>query len=179
MKIEHEIKDVQMVRYRTISEALIVGLGKHLLDGISNRILDTLHLLNADEESELSEVLHEPLWRVYEDEKSCTQTCALVSMEQEMTEHEFRLALTKNDHQYVPASISEAMSYLPVLKEKGIEVDFVFHLGTSFRTEKFFEQKILTRKNGTVELVPFYHATKLKPHYTIVVVKEEKKQAKK
>lgn len=178
MKIEH-MENVRVVRHHTEAEAVIAGLGKHALNGVSNRILSLLHLERTDPaERELAEVLRSPLWREYEGEPVYDRTCALVSLEGDMGVHEFYEELAEKD--YFPASVSEGMSYLPVLSANKIEVETVFHLGTATfvgeHNEK--ERRLLTRKQGSVELIPFYHATRLKPHYHIVVVRKAEKKKK-
>lgn len=178
MKIEHEIQDVEIVRYRTIADALTAGLGKHLLDGPSNRILNALHLDRPTEVSlKLSETLREPLRKWYESGEAYRRTLALVSLDGEMTAHDFRRKLAEDG--YYPASVSEGMSYIRLLTARRIEVDGVLHLGTFLRTETFEEKRLLTRKNGDIELIAFHSAMKLKSYYRIIAVKEEKKQVKK
>ena len=177
MKIEHEMKSVRIVRHHTIADALMVGLSKYPLDGLSNRIFSALHLNKPTvAEQELAEMLYQPLWREYEGETVYERTLALISLDMEIGVHEFYQELVKND--CYPASFSEGMSYLPVLVASDVMIDAVLHLGTSLRDEKWMEYRLLTREKGNVELIHFYSAMKLKSYYRTIVVKEEKKQVK-
>jgi hypothetical protein len=110
---------------------------------------------------------------LWDESEEYTRTLALVTFAGEMKAKEFFERIEKSG--YYPASVSEGMAYLPILAEKGIDVDTVFHLGTSFRDEKYTEFRLLTRSNGEVEPIPFFSATRLKQYYHIVVVKKEKK----
>ena len=172
MKIEHESK-VRVVPYQTIEDALLTGLSKDLLNNPYKRIIGALRLnRKTPEERELSEVLREPLWGEYYE-----RTLALASLEQEMGVHELYQELARDG--YCPAGISEEMPYLRILAARGVEVDVVFHLGTSLRTSTLTERRLLTKKNGDIELVPFYHVTRLKSYYKIIVAKEEKGRPRK
>lgn len=183
MEIKYEIPDVRIVRYPTIAKALEVGFskvsGSHAL---SRLVLHTLHLDTKTQkqlkaEQELVEMLSHPLELDGEGEEY-QRTLALVTLVGEMKAQEFFERLGKSG--YYPASVSEAMAYLPILAEKGIAVDAVFHIGTSFRNEKHEEFRLLTRSKGEVELIPFYHhGARLKQYYHIVVVKKEKENQRK
>ena len=176
MNIGHEIKDVRVVRHPTIAGALAAGLGrKFVVDtpaSRGDRVLKALRLARkAKERSELSELLHEPLWKEYEGESTYEWTLALVSLETDMCVSELYLKLF--ERHYRPASLSEAMCYLPMLTARQVEVDFVFHLGFMRCNEYGIEQRLITRKSGSVEPVPFHRKTTLKPYYHIVVAKDE------
>ena len=176
MKIEYETKDVKIVRYRTPAEALASGFRAGISGSLSRIVLDTLYKGKPAEVDELAEALREPLWREYEGEKTYERTLALISLSREMEIREFYQKLNELESGYYPASLSEGMSYLPVLAKDGVQADVVIHLGTSFRDEEYHERRLLTKKNGSAELVAFYPATRLKPHYKLIVVKREKKQ---
>ena len=176
MKIEYEVKDVEIVRKRTIAEALEARPGGRLLGGLPHLLLSTLSRSRSPDipngERELAEILREPLWKECEGERVCKRTLALASLDKGMSMREFYREL--NDARYYPASISEGTSYLPVLAARSVRADLL-HLGTVLRIE-YGEYRLLTKKNNAVELVAIYPATQLKPHYKIVVVKKESTQ---
>lgn len=176
MKIEYEIKNVKVVRHHTIAEALTMGLGNRLTDNLFRFVRDLLRQSRSlDEKEELIEVLGEPLLKEYEGKKTYERTIALVSLDKEIGIREFYQELAKGE--YYPASVSEGMSYLPILASDGVRIDAVLHLGTFLRNEEYIEQRLLTRKNGSAALVAFHPTMKLKPYYRIIVVKAEKKQS--
>ncbi|OGG78608.1 hypothetical protein A3A36_01015 [Candidatus Kaiserbacteria bacterium RIFCSPLOWO2_01_FULL_52_12b] len=169
MKIEHEIS-VRVVRYRTIKKALVASFKKGTRKVVKQTFLGLLPKRKMTEtERELAEILHQPLLKGYEGESVYERTLALTSVEKEIEVRDFYQQLAELE--YYPASISEGLSFM---RTSGVEVDKILHLGTCIRNEKFLEKRLLTRKNGVVELEPFFPATKLKPHYHIVVVKKEK-----
>ena len=173
MKIEHELPDIAVVRFRTIAEALIASSGTHHLNDLSVRVLNTLHLNRQSKaEAVVLEVLHQPLVAMYEDVSEYRRTLAVVSLEKEMNLNDFFQAL--NESNYYPASMSESVSYLRALRGRGVNVSPIFHLGTFILDDQYREQRLLVRDNGTVELVPSYPMTKLKAYYWIVVVKKER-----
>lgn len=172
MKIEYEIKNVKVVRHHTIAEALTMGLGNRLTDNLFRFIRDLLRQSRSlDERKELIEVLSEPLSKEYEGKKTYERTIALVSLDKEIKIREFYQELAKSE--YYPASVSEGMSYLPILASSGVRVDALFHLGTFFRNEEYIEQRLVTRRNGSAALIAFHPTMKLKPYYHIIVVKNE------
>ncbi|MFI5260479.1 MAG: hypothetical protein ACHQU0_01640 [Candidatus Paceibacteria bacterium] len=163
VKIVDEIPEVKIVRCRTIAEALIRG-GFHpqKVDLVSGLIHGTFHpTVTAS-----ADVLYEPLAKEHEGDMEYCRTCAIASLDAEMTVSELYRALDKAG--YYPASISEGASYLSMHM-----VENVMHLGTLIRDERYQEYRLFTRGNGKVEFVPFYSATKLKAYYKIVVVKKE------
>ncbi len=173
MKIEHEIKDVGIVRGRSIAEALAARAGSRFFGGLPHLLLNTLSRNKppnvSAEERELAEVLHEPLWKEYEGERICKRTLALASLDKGMSIRECYREL--GNACYYPASISEGMSYLSARTAPSGEAGLILHLGTILRIE-YREYRLLTRKNSAVALVAIYPATQLKPHYKIVVVKK-------
>jgi hypothetical protein len=163
VKIIHEIKEIRIVRCRTIAEALIRGgYHKQHVDIVSGLIHGTFRVDNFSH----FDVLYEPLMKEYEGDDVYFRTCALASLDREMSVPEFYRVIDREG--YYPASISEGSSYLTL----GM-VENVIHLGTFIRDESYHEQRLLTRGNGKVEFVPFFSATKLKPYYRVVVVKKE------
>lgn len=182
MKIEYEMADVKIVRYLTIAKALEVGFDRFKRSkALSKLVFHTLHLdtktpKQLKAEQELQEMLAQPLG-IWDEIEEYTRTLALITFSGEMKAKEFFERLEKSG--YYPASVSEGMAYLPILAERGIVADTVFHLGTSFRDEKYMESRLLTRSNGEVEPISFFSATRLKQYYHIVVVKKEKENQKK
>jgi len=182
MKIEYEVANVQIVRYLTAEKVIEVGFSKiKESNPLSKLVLHTLHLdtktpMQLKAEQELHEMLAQPLG-MWDEREMYTRTLALVTFAGEMKAQEFFERLEKSG--YYPASVSEGMAYLPILAEKGIAVGAVFHLGTSFRDEKYTEFRLLTKSKGEVEPIPFFSTMKLKQYYHIVVVKKEKENKRK
>ena len=175
MRIEHEIKDVKVVRYGSIADALspLYGKGsyeKQRTDIVGSLMSGELHVVHPH-----IRALHERLSRVHEGEPTYRRTCALVTLEREWKVREFYDALA--DREYYPAGVSEGVSYLLLLKSHKAITGSVAHLGTRILDEQFREQRLLTKEDGNVELIPVYGETKLKPYYRVVVVKKEIKKA--
>lgn len=156
MKIAHRIKGVKVVKYDNFAEALIAGLGRYRTD-ISDMI---------------AALLQESLGNRYEEEGCVYCQCALASLEREMSVHELYEILEDTDYRL--ADFSESMSYLRLLRKRGVALGSILHLGTFICGEDFREQRFLTKGDGTVKFVNFYPATKLEPSYDIVVVEKEK-----
>lgn len=179
MNILYEISDVKIEPYRTVAEALEAGFRKFAKEkAISKAVLHTLHLDNKtkaalEKEEEIEIMLRQPLWSGYESELSYTRTLALVSLESKIEVKDFCRELAQSG--YFLASLSESMSYVPILINQHIKIDYILHLGTILRNERFEEFRLLTKNKGESELISFYPGTKLKPYYHIVVVKKEKK----
>ncbi|MFZ2983954.1 MAG: hypothetical protein WA053_02615, partial [Minisyncoccia bacterium] len=96
--------------------------------------------------------------------------CALASLDTEVGVREFYEELDRKG--YFPESLSEGSAYLALLLAGGVKIGAVLHLGTFILDEEYREQRLLTREHGRAELIPLYHATKLKSYYHIVVVKK-------
>ncbi|MDE2021642.1 MAG: hypothetical protein KGI71_01825 [Patescibacteria group bacterium] len=162
MKIEHVVLAVKIVRRGTILDAL------HEISSGSVR-------LDVPKGFRCNDLLREPLWERYEGDWLYKRTLGLASLQEKMTRRDFYRKLGEDD--YYPASFSEAMAYLLVLKERGVAVGNVLHLGTILRSEEYMEGRLLTKPSGAVEFVPFYPATRLGPSYSIVVVRAERRNA--
>lgn len=155
MKITHRRVDVKIVHYGTAADALLSGLGKR------HRETDGLVI----------GLLNEQLGNEHKEDKSYLR-CALVSLESEIGVRELYNFLYERD--CYPASFSEGMSYLRLIRKCGVAIGTVLHLGTFIRGEDFREQRFLTRGDGTIRLIDFYPDMKLKTCYDIVVVEKER-----
>lgn len=153
MKIEHETKDVLVTRYATIATAFSIGL-KDRRKGIITEL----------------ERFREPLAHDYEGEMRYARTLALASVGIEMRVNEFYLALKGLG--YYPASMSEDVAFLFELMRRRSKVGTVLHLGTILR-EDFKEQRLVTSEEKGGSIIDFYPQTMLKPHRSIIVVKNE------
>lgn len=173
MKIEYEIQDVKVIRRRTIAEALALHPDVYHLDMFSGLLSGDFLVKNPSS----PEALYKPLLQEHEGEEVYWRTCALATLGEEWRVSEFYQALRGKG--YYPAGMSESSAYLSALKERGVEVSTIIHLGTCIIDDTCREQRLLTRGNTKVELVPWYTATKLKSYYHVVVVKEEEKLEKK
>lgn len=176
MKIEHETPGVLVVRHSTPAEAIAASMGKPFVKSTSELVLSRLHLdRQSRREQDIADLLREPLAKDYEGEVMYERTLALVSLEKEIGIPEFFQEVIQKG--YYPGSFSEGMSYFPILASHGIIVDALFHLGLILRIRKM-EWRLLMRGNGSMELIPFFPITKLKPFYRLVVVKAEKPHRK-
>lgn len=169
MKLLH-IKDFVVTRHYTIAETLVKGSGEHPSADLFARFLDKLHLNKTTEaDLELKRLLHEPLWREYEGEQVYQRTGALVVLDRRWSVPEYDAALAEKG--FYPASISEGVSYLADSKT---EVNSVFHLRTFLQGNGGTEYRLLTKSDGSAELIPFYRPTCIKQYYTLVAIKEKK-----
>lgn len=172
MIIEHESKDIKILRYGTLALALTsVYGGKHYED----RRHDIVQGLMTSEfwaHNPNYEMLHAPLAWAYECELEYTRSFALISFERECGIGEFCCELLSKN--YVPAGTNETVAFLRELKKRRIAFGSILHLGTRFLDEQFREQLLVTREDGR----PDFHLScgmKLKPCYQIVIAKIEKK----
>ena len=168
MKIGHREQDVEVIRHSSIAEALLLDFGYH--ENVFLRRL--LEVFRVDAPQNVDAVF-EPLTKDYENEHAYRKTCALASLETVMSVHDFYRALEKDG--YYPASVSEGLSYLSVLKRKGVEIGTILHLGTFVCDEDFQEQRLLTKGTGRMKLIGFPCKGSLKAHYQVVVIEKEKK----
>lgn len=159
MKVLYEMKDVRVVRGRTIAEALEACYGKRL------------HLRPYVTDQEFDELLHKPLRKWDGEESVYRETLAVFSVGREMLEHEFRKLLAEKG--YGVASTSETLACLRALKDGGIKIDHVLHLGTILRSEDYAaEYRLLTMASGETQKLPhFWNVTTLKPYYHAVAAR--------
>jgi len=169
VKIEHEIKDVKIVRCENIAKALEQVYGKYHSDLIAGLMSGSFRVENLPH----LRVLQEPLEGWSEGDESYTRDCAMAILSGTWKIPAFYRALDEKG--YYPASMSESAAYLKQLKRRGIEIGTILHLGTHIINEKCQEERLLVRENGTVEPIPIYGETALKAFYRVVVAKKPEK----
>lgn len=154
----YEVKDVRVERGRTVIEALEACYGKRLF------------LQPYAFDQELDELLHKPLRKWDGEESVYRQTLAVFSIGREMLEREFRQLLAERG--YEVASTSETFACLRALKDGGVKIDHVLHLGTILRSGNYTEYRLITMGNGEARKVPyFWCVTTLKPYYHVVAAR--------
>lgn len=173
MKIEHEVQDVSVVRYRTAREAISSIPGPHQITERATNIFRRLSGAKLEQNDTLT-VLDEPLWKEYEGDTVYVRTCARVVLERLMTRVELVRELAGLG--YYPASLSESVACVVRLKESGVQMEDIFCLGAVFLTKQYEEMRLLLKKGGDVELVRYFPETRLRPSIRIVAVKEIKRK---
>lgn len=167
MNIEHERKDVIVKRYATIAEALgILTKKRNVL------VVRMLGNRKTPEESEIAEVLGQPLCSAYEDTTTYCRTFArAVFAEKERMQADDLFSAIAEEN-YRPAGMSESAAYLRLLASEGVPIGTVLHLHTPIRTTDFTEKRLLVHSHGQLELIPFYPTTKLKDYYQVVLMRK-------
>lgn len=175
MKIEHEIANVRVSRYDTVSNALMAVYGKYHLDLVSGLVQGSFRIEN---QPHLDMLQQWALKKPYDPDEDYfySRDCALAVLDNPWKIEDLLRSI--DERGFYAASTSETTAYLRELKQRQIKFGAIVHLGTHIVSERDFrEKRLLVRANGTVEMLTIYGgATLLKASCEVVLSRKPKKE---